>query len=131
MQRNGTSTSLLRYEVMLEMYAANPTSISPPQPLSEKKKEIIDICDMKQCGDRVLKGMSVIAIPRKNSLFCCTHHSTNNAALIYSLACSCKLNGLNSFDYFTDLLNKLANVNPKTEKEYLRNLLPDRWRKEK
>ena len=75
-------------------------------------------------AERIIRN---IAISRKNSLFCCTHHSTNNAALIYSLACSCKLNGLNSFEYFTDLLNKLADVNPKTGKEYLRNLLPDRW----
>lgn len=59
MQRNGTSVSLLRYEVMLEMYAANPTSVSPPQPPSEKKKEIIDVCAMKQRGDQVLKGVSV------------------------------------------------------------------------
>lgn len=79
-------------------------------------------------AERIIRN---IAISRKNSLFCCTHHSTNNAALIYSLACSCKINGLNSFDYFTDLLNKLADVNPKTSKEYLRNLLPDRWGKEK
>jgi len=55
-----------------------------------------------------------------------SHAGAKRSALIYSLACSCRLNGINSFDYFNDLLKKMLNVYPNTDKEYIRNLLPDR-----
>lgn len=71
-----------------------------------------------------------ISISRRNSLFCGSHEGAERAALILSLACSCRLNGLNSFDYFKGLLTKLIDVNPNTSQAYLRNLLPDKWGKE-
>lgn len=70
-----------------------------------------------------------ISLSRKNSLFCGSHQGAKRAALIYSLACSCRLNGINTFEYFKDLLNKLIMVNPNTNKKYLRGLLPDKWKK--
>lgn len=70
-----------------------------------------------------------ISLSRRNSLFCGTHQGAKRAVLIYSLACSCRLNGINTFEYFKDLLNKFIMVNPKTNKEYLRSLLPDKWKK--
>ena len=73
--------------------------------------------------------MRYISLSRKNSLFCGSHAGAKRSALIYSLACSCRLNGINSFDYFNDLLKKMINVYPNTDKEYIRNLLPDRWGK--
>ena len=51
------------------------------------------------------------------------------AALIYSLACSCRLNGINTFDYFKDILNRFIGIKPNTDKKVLRELLPDKWRK--
>lgn len=71
-----------------------------------------------------------ISLSRKNSLFCGSHQGAKRAALIYSLACSCRLNGINSFEYFKDILNKFVQINPNTDKKYLRALLPDRWKKE-
>jgi hypothetical protein len=70
-----------------------------------------------------------ISLSRKNSLFCGSHQGAQRAALIYSIACSCRLNGINSFEYFKDLINKLIHVNPNTDKKYMRTLLPDRWNK--
>ena len=51
------------------------------------------------------------------------------AALIYSLACSCRLNNINSFEYFKDLLTKLIDINPNTDHETIRNLLPHKWQR--
>lgn len=70
-----------------------------------------------------------ISLSRKNSLFCGTHQGAKRAALIYSLACSCRLNDINSFEYFKDILNKFVLVNPNTDKQFLRGLLPDKWKK--
>lgn len=70
-----------------------------------------------------------ISLSRKNSLFCGSHQGAQRTALIYSLACSCRLNGINTFDYFKDILNRLISINPNTDKNQLRELLPDKWKK--
>jgi hypothetical protein len=67
-----------------------------------------------------------ISIARRNSLFCGSHKGAERAALIYSLACSCRLHNINTFEYFKCLLNKLILVTPNTPDEYLRSLLPDK-----
>lgn len=48
---------------------------------------------------------------------------------IIRLACSCRCNGINFFDYLSDVLNKAADLQHLTPEAY-RNLLPDRWTKE-
>ncbi len=73
------------------------------------------------------REMRYLSLSRKNSMFCATHESMAGACVIYSLACSARLNKLNSFEYFTWLLNKLIDVNPNTSQQELRNLLPDRY----
>lgn len=70
-----------------------------------------------------------ISISRRNSLFCGSHKGAKRAALIYSLACSCRINGINTFEYFKDVLNKFVLVTPNTDKNYLRDMLPDRWKR--
>jgi hypothetical protein len=63
----------------------------------------------------------------RDSLFAGSHKGAKRTALIYSLARSCRLDGINTFEYFEDILNKFIEVNPNTDKKYLRNLLPDKW----
>jgi len=58
-----------------------------------------------------------------------SHQGAKRAALIYSLACSCRLNNINSFEYFKDLLTKLIDINPNTDHETIRNLLPHKWQR--
>jgi hypothetical protein len=51
-------------------------------------------------------------------------------ALIYSLACSCRLNNINTFKYFTDVLNRLAEI-PNADTvpdEIFIELLPHKWK---
>ena len=73
--------------------------------------------------------MRYISLSRRNSLFCGSHQGAKRTALIYSLACSCRLNNINSFEYFKDLLTKLIDINPNTDHETIRNLLPHKWQR--
>ena len=45
-----------------------------------------------------------ISLSRRNSLFCGSHQGAKKAALIYSLACSCRMNNINTFEYFKEIL---------------------------
>jgi Uncharacterized protein conserved in bacteria with the myosin-like domain len=69
-----------------------------------------------------------ISLSRRNSLFCGSHDGAKRMALIYSLACSCRLNNVNTFKYFTDVLNQLANISPNAPDEVFIELLPHRWK---
>lgn len=80
-------------------------------------------------NNRIERVNRYISLSRRNSLFCGSHQGAERAALLYSLACSCMLNNINTFDYFNDILTKLIDVNPNTSQAYLRNLLPDKWNK--
>ena len=70
-----------------------------------------------------------ISLSRRNSLFCGSHAGAERTALIYSLACSCRLNGINTFEYFTDILNRLAYISPNAPDEVFQELLPNHWTK--
>jgi len=50
------------------------------------------------------------------------------SALIYSLACSCRLNGINTFEYFTDILNRMTCISPNASDDVYRELLPNYWK---
>ena len=42
--------------------------------------------------------------------------------------CSCRLNGVNFFEYISDVINKAAALPPNTPLEKYRMLLPDKWK---
>lgn len=81
-------------------------------------------------NNAIERCMRYISLSRKNSLFCGSHDGAERTALIYSLACSCRLNNINTFEYFTDILNRIPFLSPKTPDEVYRDLLPDRWKKQ-
>ena len=84
---------------------------------------------LKYLKNAIERLMRYISLSRRNSLFCGSHQGAKRAALIYSLACSCRLNNINSFEYFKDLLTKLIDINPNTDHETIRNLLPHKWQR--
>lgn len=61
-----------------------------------------------------------IALGRKNYLFAGSHDASQNAAMIYSLLATCKLNNIEPLEWFTDVLTKL----PTTSPDHLHTLLP-------
>lgn len=83
--------------------------------------------EYKLDNNAIERQMRYISLSRKNSLFCGSHEGARRAALFYSLACSCRLHGINTFDYFKDILNKMAIMSPTAPEQQLRDLLPDKW----
>ena len=51
-------------------------------------------------------------------------------AMFYSLTLPCMLNGIDSFEYFTDVIDRVARMKPKSPVEQYRELLPDKWKKQ-
>ena len=71
-----------------------------------------------------------VAKSRRNSLFFITDEGARRGAMFYSLTLSCMLNGVDAFEYFTDVIDKVAQMNPKSPIEKYRDLLPDKWTKQ-
>ena len=69
-----------------------------------------------------------ISLSRRNSLFFGSHTGARRAAMFYSLACSCRWQGVNFFKYISDIINKAAAMPPRTPLSKYRDLLPDRWK---
>ena len=71
-----------------------------------------------------------ISLSRRNSLFFGSHKGAERAAMFYSLACSCRLLGINFFEYISDVINRAATIPPKkpVDIQRYRELLPDRWK---
>jgi len=73
----------------------------------------------------VERAIRPVAVGRKNYLFAGSKRGAQNAAVIYSLLSTCELNDVNPYDYFKDILDKLANNWPANQ---IDDLLPDRWK---
>ena len=71
-----------------------------------------------------------ISLSRRNSLFFGSHKGAERAAMYYSLACSCRLLGINFFEYISDVINRAAAIPPKKpiDTQKYRELLPDKWK---
>lgn len=70
-----------------------------------------------------------ISLSRKNSLFFGSHAGAERGCIFYSLACSCRLHGINFFEYLSDILNRTDILQRTASPEDYRNILPDRWKK--
>ena len=67
------------------------------------------------------------SMSRRSSLFFGSHSGAERAAVLYTLALSSKMNGINLFDYIVDILDKTGTWQPNTPLVKYRDLLPDRW----
>jgi hypothetical protein len=65
-----------------------------------------------------------VALGRKNYLFAGSHAGAERAAVVYSLLGSCKLQGINPYDYLPDILQRL----PEQPVNRLVELLPPLWK---
>lgn len=76
------------------------------------------------------RTMRNISLSRRSSLFFGSHEGAKRSSLFLSLACSCRLHGIDTFDYFKSLIDTMAQMPLKKDPEVLRNLLPDKWKAE-
>lgn len=67
--------------------------------------------------------MRPVALGRKNYLFAGSHEGAKRAAVLYSLLNTCKLNGINSFEYLRHVLRRVH-----TPGVSVQELLPHRWK---
>ncbi|MDO1451357.1 IS66 family transposase [Rhodocytophaga aerolata] len=65
-----------------------------------------------------------VALGRKNYMFAGSHAGAKRAAIVYSLLGSCKLHGINPYDYLIDILQRL----PLQPVNRLKELLPPFWK---
>ena len=70
------------------------------------------------------RAIRPVTLFRKNSLFASNEHGGQRAALFYSLVESCKLNGIDPFEYLRDVYDRLHDC-PAGE---LQQLLPPYWK---
>lgn len=70
------------------------------------------------------RAIKPLVIGRKNWMFAGSHDGAKNAAILYSLIETCKLNGINPFAYLKDVLTRL----PTTLSKDLNQLLPYNWK---
>lgn len=68
--------------------------------------------------------MRPIALGRKNWLFAGSHEGAMRAAIFFSLINSCRMNNVNTWTYFTDVLPRLTSASP----GHLPDLLPHIWK---
>lgn len=87
---------------------------------------IITSTDYDLDNNKIERPMRYISISRRNSLFCGSNAGAQRTATLYSLAISCRLNNINTFSYFNDVIQQLAE-NQVMSDEQMRNLLPDKW----
>lgn len=66
------------------------------------------------------------SISRRNSLFFGSHEGAGRAAVLYTIALSCRMHGVDFFNYLKDVLERTANWQPNTPIEKYRELLPDK-----
>ena len=65
-----------------------------------------------------------VALGRKNYLFAGSHEAVQRSAMLYALLGTCKLNGINPFVWFRDVLQRI----PTHPINKIEDLLPHNWR---
>lgn len=91
------------------------------------------VCDIFKRGDTALDDNAIercnryVSLSRRNSLFFGSHGGAECGCILYTIAISCRLNGVNLFDYIQDVVERTAGWDDETPAEKYRELLPDRW----
>lgn len=109
----------------------------PKSDLAEAVKyalhEFSAVCDIFTRGDTALDNNAIerpnryVSLSRRNSMFFGSHQGAECGCTLYSIAISCRLNGINLSDYIQDVIDKAGGWAEDTPLENYRNLLPDKW----
>ena len=132
--------------ILLEIQAELETQkvrddLTPKSPMAAAVGYLEDeweaVCGIFARGDTDLDNNLVermqryFAMSRHSSLFFGSHRGAERAAVIYTVALSAKMNGLDLYEYLLDIINTTAKWPPNTPLEKYRDLLPDRWKPRK
>ena len=90
----------------------------------DRVQRFTEVAALDLDNNSIERAIRPITLFRKNSLFASNAHGGERAALYYSLVESCKLNGIDPFEYLHDVYNRLHDC-PASE---LIHLLPPYWK---
>jgi transposase len=76
-------------------------------------------------NNQVENAIRPVAVGRKNYLFAGSHEAAQRAAMVYSLLATCKLHGINPYDWLKDVLQRMHLYTTSSIEE----LLPQKWEK--
>ena len=83
----------------------------------------IDHAHLNIDNNLVENAIRPTVLGRKNYMFAGNHEAAQRNAMYYSLMGSCKLNGINPYEWLIDVLERL----PDTKSSQLYTLLPNNW----
>lgn len=78
-------------------------------------------------NNAIERCMRQVAVGRKNYLFCGSHEAAKRAGLLYSLLVTCKLNGVNPYEWLKDILSRDIKEMPINR---ISQLLPHHWKQD-
>ena len=84
--------------------------------------------DTELDNNQVERYNRYFSISRRNSLFFGSHAGAERAAVLYTIALSCRMHGVNFFEYLKFVLEKTAQWQPNISLEKYREILPDRFK---
>ena len=95
--------------------------------LLEQKDQLwtfLEVKDMPPYNNFAERAMRRVVIGRRNWMFAGSDSGGARAAIIYSLVATCKLHGIDPFEYFQDVLGRL----PSHPLNQIQSLLPLNWK---
>ena len=84
--------------------------------------------DTELDNNQVERYNRYFSISRRNSLFFGSHAGAGRAAVLYTIALSCRMHEVDFFEYLKFVLEKTAEWQPNTPLEKYRELLPDKFK---
>ena len=78
-------------------------------------------------NNRIENGIRPVALGRKNWLFAGSEDGAKKLAIIYSLVNTCTMNEIDVYEYFSDILSRIA-THPITK---INELLPLEWKQKR
>jgi len=84
----------------------------------------VDNANLSIDSNAIEREIRPVALGKKNWMFCASEAGAEASAIIYSLTASCRLAGVDPFEYFKDVLERIS-VHPASKIE---DLIPANWK---
>ncbi len=110
----------------IELVKSNPLSVALAYTMKRQYelKVFLSDPDVPMDTNHLERALRVIPMGRRNWLFCWTEAGAEQVGIIQSLLVTCKLHGVNPYDYLIDVLQRIS-THPASRVE---ELTPRRWK---
>ena len=90
----------------------------------DKLEKFLSDPKLKLDNNRAERALRIVALGRKRSLFAGSSEHAQNLAVLHSIVATCRLHGVNSYEYIKDMLIRIQ-THPASR---IQELMPWRWR---